>query len=266
MWTLPTSCSLRYLGHAHTRAHTHANTAPSQPRSSQDRAMKITEPGTRAHTPVGELLGGQVLAVALVGDVVVLAEDAAQVAHAEEDGAAAVVALHAGLLAKVRRDDVHLGRLGADQAHARRLVAVDAAPARAQVAVAQVRVRRRPLLGRVDRAQHLVPRRVVVEQEGRRQVQRPRAPPPGPAATWTWERANRPGRAAHRRRHRRPAQQSHHCVHVGIISVDWARALRSDRHDSMVGTRFQVSVWEDSDREESDIEGRRRLRAVESLV
>jgi hypothetical protein len=44
-------------------------------------------------------------------DVVVLAKDTAQIAHAEEDGAAAVVALDARLLAKVRGDDIDLGLL-----------------------------------------------------------------------------------------------------------------------------------------------------------
>lgn len=94
----------------------------------------------------------------------VLAKDAPQVAHAEEDGSAAVVALDAGLLAKVRRDDVDLD-IGADEAHARRFVAVDAAEARAQDAVAEVGVCPGPFLGRIDGAQRHVARRVVVEEE-----------------------------------------------------------------------------------------------------
>ena len=56
----------------------------------------------------------------------ILAEDAAQVAHAEEDRTAAMVPLDAGLLAKMRGDDIDLD-LVTDEAHARRLVAVDAA-------------------------------------------------------------------------------------------------------------------------------------------
>ena len=44
--------------------------------------------------PFTELFGGEVEAVALVGDVVVLAEDAAEVAAAEEDAAGAVLALY----------------------------------------------------------------------------------------------------------------------------------------------------------------------------
>lgn len=43
--------------------------------------------------PVGQLIGRQVEATALVRDFMVLAEDAAQVAAAEEDGTAAVVPL-----------------------------------------------------------------------------------------------------------------------------------------------------------------------------
>lgn len=47
--------------------------------------------------PLGERLARQLYAVAPVGDVEVLAEDAAQVAPAHDDGAAAIVSLDAGL-------------------------------------------------------------------------------------------------------------------------------------------------------------------------
>lgn len=121
--------------------------------------------------PLGQLLGGQVEAVALVGDVVVLAEDAAQVAAAEEDGAAAVVALQARLLAEVRGDGVHLDRLGADQADAGCFPPVDVAFARAEVAFGEVGVGGGALLGGAALVEEEVARDVVVEEEGRGEVE-----------------------------------------------------------------------------------------------
>ena len=73
-------------------------------------------------------------------DVVVLAEDAAEVASREENGAGAVVALYAWLFAKVRGDDVDFGCLGANEANACSFPAIDSAASRAQVAVAEVSV------------------------------------------------------------------------------------------------------------------------------
>jgi hypothetical protein len=76
----------------------------------------------------------------------VLAKDAAEIAHTEEDRSAAVVALDTGLLAEVWCDSVHLDVV-ADETHARRLVAVDAAQSGAEVAVAKVGISFRALLG-----------------------------------------------------------------------------------------------------------------------
>lgn len=78
--------------------------------------------------PIPKLLRGQVLAVTLMSNVVVLAKHTAQVAHAEKDGAASVVSLNTGFLAKVRRDDVDLG-LVSDQTHSGGLIAVHTAEA-----------------------------------------------------------------------------------------------------------------------------------------
>ena len=71
-------------------------------------------------------------------DVVVLAEHAAEVASGKEDGARAVVALNAGLLAEMGSYNIDLGGLGADEADASPFPAVDAAASRAEVAVTQV--------------------------------------------------------------------------------------------------------------------------------
>ena len=64
-----------------------------------------------------------------------------------------MMALDARLLPEVRGDDVDLGRLRADEAEPRGLVAVHPAEPWAKVAVAQMGVRPRPFLGRFDRGQ-----------------------------------------------------------------------------------------------------------------
>lgn len=69
----------------------------------------------------------------------------------------------------MRRYDIDLGRV-ANEAHARGLVAIDAALSGAQVAVAEVGIGQRALLGRVSRGQPKMPWRVVVEQERRGEV------------------------------------------------------------------------------------------------
>ena len=98
-------------------------------------------------------------------DVVVLAEDAAEVASGKEDGARAVVALDAGFLAKVGGYDIDLGCLGADEADAGSFPAVDAAASRAEVAIAQVGIGLRPLLGDFDRGEEMIAGDVVIEEE-----------------------------------------------------------------------------------------------------
>ena len=98
-------------------------------------------------------------------DVVVLAEDAAQVAAAEENTAGPIVTLDAGLFAKVRADDVYFDGGCADEAVAGRLVAVDGAEARAEVAVAEVGVGEGAFAGGIDGREQVVTGDVVVEEE-----------------------------------------------------------------------------------------------------
>lgn len=97
---------------------------------------------------------------------------ASQIAAREEDTAAAVVALDAWLLAEMGGDGVDHD-VGANQARPRLVVAIDTAQARTEVAVLQMFVGQRSLLGRVNRREELVARQVVIEQERRCQVQPP---------------------------------------------------------------------------------------------
>lgn len=101
----------------------------------------------------------------------VLTKNTPQITPRKKHRPAPVIPLDARLLAAMRRDHVDLGRLRPDQTHARLLEPVDSAPPRTEVAVAQVRVRQRPLLGCVNRCQQLVPRHVVIQEEGRRNPQ-----------------------------------------------------------------------------------------------
>ena len=94
------------------------------------------------HIPLGQLFRRSVKAIALVRDVVVLAEHAAEVASRKEDGAGAVVALYAGFLAEVGGDDIDFGGLGADEAEACFFIAIDSAQSWAEVAVAEVGIGR----------------------------------------------------------------------------------------------------------------------------
>lgn len=61
----------------------------------------------------------------------------------------------------MRRYDIDLGGVS-NEAHASRLVAIDAALSGAQIAVAEVGVGQRALLGRVSRGQPKIPWHVVV--------------------------------------------------------------------------------------------------------
>lgn len=85
----------------------------------------------------------------------VLAEDAAQVAPAEEDAAGAIVALETGFFAKVRGDSVDED-IGSDQTVAGGFEAVDAAETGAEVAVGEVRVGEGPLAGCIGGGEKLV--------------------------------------------------------------------------------------------------------------
>lgn len=110
------------------------------------------------NVPFRQLLGGEIEAVALVGDVMVLAEGAAQIAAGEEDCAGPVMALYArlcggllamtsggagGVLAFAEVGGYHIDLYGlrADEADACALISVHAAEAWAEVAIAEVGVR-----------------------------------------------------------------------------------------------------------------------------
>lgn len=111
--------------------------------------------------PLPQLFRRETEPVPLVRNIVVLAEDAAEIAAGEEDAAAAIVALDARLFAEMRRDGVH-DDVGPDQAGSRPFEPVDTAEARAKVAVPEVRVRMRSLFGGIDGGEELVAGKVVV--------------------------------------------------------------------------------------------------------
>lgn len=104
--------------------------------------------------------------------LLVLTEDAAQIASGEEDTARPIMALETRLLSKVRCNGIDLHRLGSDQAHARLLIPIHTAHARTKVALAKVRVRERAFLGGIERGDQLVSWDVVVEQPRWCKVQR----------------------------------------------------------------------------------------------
>ena len=114
--------------------------------------------------PLGQLLRRQIETFALVRDVVVLTEDATQVAAAEENAAGAIVACDARLFAKVRSDDIYL-HIGTNEAVASFLVAIDGAETRAEVAVAQVGVGEGAFAGGVDGGEEVVAGDVIVKEE-----------------------------------------------------------------------------------------------------
>ena len=96
----------------------------------------------------------------------VLAEDAAQVAAAEENTARAVVSCDARFFAKVRANDVYFGGGGANEAVAGLLIAIDATETRAEVAIAEVCVGEGTLARGVDGGEEVVAGNIVVEEEG----------------------------------------------------------------------------------------------------
>lgn len=73
-----------------------------------------------------------------------------------------MVPLYTRLLPPMRRNHIHLGRLRSDQAHPRRLIPIHAAPARTQVAFAEMRIRQRSFLRSLDGGEQLVTREVFV--------------------------------------------------------------------------------------------------------
>lgn len=105
-----------------------------------------------------------------MGNVMVLAEDASQVATREENAAASVMTLYAGLLAEVRADDVHFDRFGAYEAVASPLIAIHSTTTRTKIAMVQMSISQGLFAGGFHRGQQLIPRNVVIEKERRRKM------------------------------------------------------------------------------------------------
>jgi hypothetical protein len=95
----------------------------------------------------------------------VLTKDTTQVAAAEKDAAGAVVARDAGFFAEVRTDDIDLSGLRTNETVPSLLIPVNAAEARAKVAVAEVGVGKGTFTRGVDGGEEMVPGDVVVEEK-----------------------------------------------------------------------------------------------------
>ncbi len=104
-------------------------------------------------------------------NVPVLAKDAAEITAGEEYGAAAVVALDTGFFAEMGGECVYGGGGGGDQAPACAFVAVGAAEAWTEVAVLEVGVGEGEFLGDGVWGEGEVARGVVIEEEGRGEVE-----------------------------------------------------------------------------------------------
>jgi hypothetical protein len=79
-----------------------------------------------------------------------------------------VIPLDTRLFSAMWRDDIDLGGLGPDQTHPRLLISIHATKTRTEIAVPQMRVGERTLLGRIDLAQQLIPRDIVIQEKLRR--------------------------------------------------------------------------------------------------
>jgi hypothetical protein len=90
--------------------------------------------------PASKFFWSKVESLSLMSNVMVLTEDASQIATREENAPASVVTLYAGLLAEVRADDIHFDGFGADEAIASPLVAIHITKARAKIAMAQMSI------------------------------------------------------------------------------------------------------------------------------
>ena len=99
-------------------------------------------------------------------NVVVLAEDAAEVTAGEEDSTGATVPLDIGFLAIMRGDGVDLGGRGVNEAVAGFLIAVHAAEARVEVTVEEVGVGCGAFSRCRERGEVLVAGGVVIEEDG----------------------------------------------------------------------------------------------------
>lgn len=81
----------------------------------------------------------------------ILAKYASQIATGEENAAASVMALYAGLLTEMRPDDIHLDGFGAYKAIACSIVAIDTTETGTKIAMAQMSIGQRLFLGSHNR-------------------------------------------------------------------------------------------------------------------
>ena len=95
----------------------------------------------------------------------VLTKDTTQVAAAEKDTAGAIVARDAGFFAEVRTDDIDLNGLRTNKTMPSLLIPVNAAEARAKVAVAEVGVGKGAFTRGVDGGEEMIAGDVVVEEK-----------------------------------------------------------------------------------------------------
>jgi len=116
------------------------------------------------YVPLCELLRSKIETTGLMGDVIVLTEDAAETTAAEEDATTSVVTLEAGLFSKVRRNGVNFDGLSADKTDARLLVPIHAAQSWAKVAIAQMCICLRSFARGIRGRYQLVARDIVVEK------------------------------------------------------------------------------------------------------
>lgn len=96
-------------------------------------------------------------------NIVILTKDASQITAGEKNAPAAVMALKTRFFAEMRRDGVD-DDIGADETCSSLLEAVDAAKTGTEVAIGQMRIRLRPLLGFLDGCEKLVLWQVIVQQ------------------------------------------------------------------------------------------------------
>lgn len=100
----------------------------------------------------------------------VLTEHASQITPREENRPAPIPTLHARFLSKMRRNHIDLDFLRANQTMSRFLIAIDITQSWTQIAVGEMGVGERALLGCVDGGKEVVAGYIGVEEKGRRNM------------------------------------------------------------------------------------------------
>jgi hypothetical protein len=104
-------------------------------------------------------------------NIVILAEDTAQITTAEEHATTAVVALETGFFPEMRRNGRYLDGFGADQAVAGGFIAVDVAQAWAEITLSEMRIGGGALFCGIRGGEEVIAGNVVVKEERRGEVQ-----------------------------------------------------------------------------------------------